>query len=90
MMEGLKKTIRLHCTFCRSEQFAVPHKDYSPLGQSFVVCANCGRENDVTSVLMVAKSKGMEIAEAYADELVKKMKKDLIKIFKNSKFIKIK
>ncbi|MGP2467992.1 hypothetical protein V1956_05120 [Yersinia sp. 2540 StPb PI] len=90
MMEDLKKTIRLRCAFCRSEQFALPYEDYSPPGHSFVVCANCGRENDVTSLLIVAKSKGMKIAKAYADELVEQMKKDLVKSFKKSKFIKIK
>ncbi|MCB5312559.1 hypothetical protein [Yersinia intermedia] len=90
MMEDLKKTIRLRCAFCRSEQFALPYEDYSPPGHSFVVCANCGRENDVTSLLIVANSKGMEIAKVYADELVEKMKKDLVKTYKNSKFINIK
>jgi len=90
MMEDLKETIRLRCTFCRSEQFALPYTDYSPPGHSFVICANCGRENDVTSLLIVAKSKGMEIAKTYADELVEQMKKDLVKAFKNNKFIKIK
>lgn len=90
MMEDLKETIRLRCTFCRSEQFALPYTDYSPPSHSFVICANCGRENDVTSLLIVAKSKGMEIAKTYADELVEQMKKDLVKAFKNNKFIKIK
>jgi len=90
MMEDLKKTIRLRCVFCRSEQFALPYEGYSPPSHSFVVCANCGRENDVTSLLIVAKSKGMEIAEECADELVEQMTKDLFKNFKNSKFIKIK
>ena len=90
MMEDLKKTIRLRCAFCRSEQFALPCEGYSPPNHSFVVCANCGRENDVTSLLIVTKSKGREIAEAYADELIKQMKKDLVKTFKNSNFIKIK
>ncbi|CAM3781480.1 hypothetical protein [Rahnella victoriana] len=90
MIEDLKKTIRLRCAFCRSEQFALPCEGYSPPSHSFVVCANCGRENDVTSLLIVTKSKGREIAEAYTDELVKQMKKDLVKTFKNSNFIKIK
>ncbi|MFS9729724.1 MULTISPECIES: hypothetical protein [Serratia] len=90
MMEDLKETIRLRCAFCRSEQFALPYTDYSPPGHSFVICANCGRENDVTSLLIIAKSKGMEIARAYADGLVEQMKKDLVNSFKNNKFIKIK
>ncbi|PLC60629.1 hypothetical protein B9P82_24160 [Citrobacter sp. L55] len=90
MMDDLKETIRLRCAFCRSEQFALPCEEYSPPGHSFVVCANCGRENDLTSLLIVAKSKGMEIAKAYADKLVQQMKKDLVNTFKNNKFIKIK
>ncbi|QQA74529.1 hypothetical protein [Pectobacterium parmentieri] len=89
MMEDLQKTIRLRCAFCRSDQFALPYEDYSPPDHSFVICANCGRENDVTFLLIIAKSKGMEIAKAYADELVEQMKKDLVKSFKNNKFIKI-
>lgn len=89
-MEDLKETIRLRCAFCRSEQFDLPCEEYSPPGHSFVVCANCGRENDLTSLLIVAKSKGMEIAKAYADKLVQQMKKDLVNTFKNNKFIKIK
>ncbi|WP_252357607.1 hypothetical protein, partial [Escherichia coli] len=68
----------------------LPHVPPPPPSHSFVVCANCGRENDVTSLLIVAKSKGMEIAEECADELVEQMTKDLFKTFKNSKFIKIK
>lgn len=90
MMEVIKETIRLRCAFCRSDQFALPYEYYSPPGHSFVVCANCGRENDVTSLLIVAKSKGMEIAKEYADELVEQMKKDLVNSFKNNTFIKIK
>ena len=90
MMEDLKKTIRLRCAFCRSEQFALPCEGYSPPSHSFVVCANCGSENDVTSLLIVAKSKAMEITKAYADELVVQMKRDLVKSFKNNKLIKIK
>lgn len=89
MMEDLKATIRLRCAFCRSEQFALPYENYSPPGNSFVVCANCGRENDVTSLLISTKSKGMTIAKSHADELVDKMKKDLTKSFKNNKSIKI-
>lgn len=90
MMDDLKETVRLRCAFCRSEQFALPYEGYSPPGHSLVVCASCGRENDVTSLLIVAKSKGMEIAKAYADEVVEHLKKDLVNSFKNNKFIRIK
>lgn len=89
-MEEVKETIRLHCTFCHSEKFALPYEGYSPPGGSFVVCACCGRENDVTSLVIIAKAIGFEIAKEYADKLVGEMKKELIKSFKNSKFIKIK
>lgn len=44
----------------------------------------------MTSLLIIAKSKGMEIARAYADGLVEQMKKDLVNSFKNNKYIKIK
>lgn len=90
MMDDLNETIRLRCSFCRSEQFALPYTDYSPPGHSFVVCANCGRENDVTSLLIIAKSKGMEIARAYAERLVEQVEKDLVNSFKDNQFIKIK
>jgi DNA-directed RNA polymerase subunit RPC12/RpoP len=80
-MEKLKEKISLRCTFCRSSEFALPYESYSPPSESFIVCANCGRENDVTSLLIVAKSTGLSIAKNYADKLVNEMKKDLIKIF---------
>ncbi|HHQ4804934.1 hypothetical protein [Aeromonas veronii] len=89
-MDELHKTIKLRCTFCHSEQFAIPYSDYTPPSHSFVVCANCSRENDVTSLLITAKSKGLSIAQDYVEELVDKMKSDIAKTFKNSKFIKIK
>jgi len=89
-MDEFKETIKLRCTFCYSEQFALPYEHYSPPSHSFVICANCGRENDVTSLLIVAKSKGIAIAKDYADKLVVQMKKELTKSFRNNKFISIK
>lgn len=44
----------------------------------------------MTSLLIVAKSKGMEIAKAYADELAEQMTKDLRNSLKNNKYIRIK
>ncbi|MGL6366848.1 hypothetical protein ACSZMZ_14185 [Aeromonas veronii] len=78
-MDELHKTIKLRCTFCHSEQFAIPYSDYTPPSHSFVVCANCSRENDVTSLLITAKSKGLSIAQDYVEELVDKMKSDIAK-----------
>jgi hypothetical protein len=89
-MEELKKSISLKCTFCRSELFALPHENYAPLHGSLIVCANCGRENDVTSLIFVVKAKAMDIAEDYADKLIDKFQKDLKKAFKGNKYIKIK
>lgn len=64
--------------------------DYSPPAGSLVVCANCGRENDITSLVVVAKAVGLSLARDYADQLVTEMKNELMRSFKNSKFIKIK
>lgn len=87
-MAELKKSISLRCTFCHSELFAFPHENYAPLHGSLIVCANCGRENDVTSLIFVVKAKAMDIAEDYADNLIDKFQKDLKKAFKGSKYIK--
>lgn len=89
-MEGFRKTIRLRCTFCRSHEFALPYEGYSPPPGSFVVCANCGRENDMTSLLVTTKAIGLSIAEEYADQLVDEMTKKLKNAFRSNKFIKIK
>lgn len=89
-MEELKGTIRLRCTFCRSELFALPQEDYDPPHGSFVVCANCGRENDVTSLVFVVKAKAMDIAEEHADKMIKEFAKNIKKAFKGSKNIRFK
>lgn len=54
------------------------------------MCANCGRENDITSLLVTAKSVGLSIAEEYAEQLVDEMAKRLKDTFRNNKFITIK
>lgn len=87
-MDELKKNINLRCTFCRSELFALPHKNYAPIHGSLILCANCGSENDVTSLILVVKAKAMEIAESYADKLMDTFQKDLKKAFKGNKYIK--
>lgn len=89
-MEEFRKTIKLRCSFCRSNEFALPWEGYSPPAGSFVVCANCGKENDITSLLLVSKATGLAAAKEYAEQLMKDMKKDLQKSFRNNKFIKIK
>ena len=93
-MEELRKTISLRCAFCRSTQFAIPYEGYRPHHGSFVVCANCGRENDFTSLMFVVKEKAHEIAKEYAEkvaqEAAKEMKQKLQNTFRGNKFIKIK
>ena len=69
-MEELRKTISLHCSFCRSSQFAIPYDGYRPHHGSFVVCANCGRENDFTSLMLVVKRDALEIATEYAQTVL--------------------
>jgi hypothetical protein len=88
-MDDLRETISLRCTFCHSKEFALPFEGYTPVAGSFVVCANCGRENDVTSLLIIVKSKGLIIAKEHADKLIKDMEKELIRSFRNNKYIKI-
>ena len=89
-MDEFRKTIKLRCVFCRSNEFALPFEGYSPPAGSFVVCANCGKENDITSLLVVAKATGLAVAKDYAEQLMNDMKRELQKSFRNSKFIKFK
>jgi hypothetical protein len=89
-MDEFRKTIKLRCVFCRSNEFALPFENYSPPAGSFVVCASCGKENDVTSLLVVAKATGLAVAKDYAEQLMNDMKRELQKSFRNSKFIKFK
>ncbi len=89
-MEDFRGTIKLRCAFCRSNEFALPWENYSPPAGSFVVCANCGKENDITSLLVAAKATGLAIAKDYAEQLMNEMTKELKKSFRNSKFIKFK
>jgi len=92
-MQELKETISLRCAFCRSILFAIPHEGYRPHHGSFVVCANCGWENDYTSLMFVVEEKAVGIAREYAedvmDKAVKDMKKQLQKTFRGNKFIKV-
>lgn len=89
-MKSFRQIIKLRCAFCRSQEFAVPYEGYSPTGGSFVVCANCGMENDVTSLLVVAKAKGFTIAKDHATELIGSMVDKLKNTLKNNKSIRFK
>lgn len=89
-MDDLKKTISLKCTFCRSSQFAIPYEGYRPHHGSFVVCANCGRENDFTSLMFIVKREALEIAEEYAKKIISKEMEKLKKSLKGNKYISFK
>lgn len=89
-MDDLNKRINLRCAFCRSNHFALPWENYLPPPGSFVVCANCGKENDITSLLITAKATGIAITKEYTKQLIAEIKDELIKTFKNSKHIKFK
>lgn len=89
-MRDFKKLIKLRCVFCHSNDFALPWEGYVPPPGSFVVCANCGKENDITSMLITVKAAGISIAKDHAKELVKDFTNELKKTFKNSKFITFK
>ena len=89
-MQSLRKLITLRCVFCHSTEFAMPWKGYAPPPGSYVVCANCGKENDVTSMLITVKAEGLSIAKDHAMALAKELTNELKKSFKNSKFIKLK
>ncbi|WP_438308552.1 hypothetical protein [Pseudomonas guariconensis] len=88
-MESFKKSIGLRCVFCRSYEFALPHTGYTPAPGGFVVCAHCGRENDVTSLLFVAKGAGLSLVKQHAQQLVDGLAKEMRKSLKHHKFIKL-
>lgn len=88
-MEDTRKEISLHCVFCRSTQFAFPFEGYRPHHSSFVVCANCGRENDFTSLILIAKRISFEFVEDYAKNMLEEEIKKIKKSFKGNKYIRI-
>lgn len=73
--------------------FVIPYGEYQPHYGGFLVCANCGRENDFISLIRVVKRKTKEIAEEHANAIVSvamsDMKKQLQKACKGNKFLKI-
>ena len=84
-----ERNISLKCFFCSSEMFVLPSEDYIPFYGSFVVCANCGRENDFTSLIYVAEKKAHDMVEEYIEDALESLSKDLKKTFRNTKHIKI-
>lgn len=88
--EAIKQSIKFKCFFCFSEHFILPFKGYVPFHGCFLVCANCGKENDYTSQIDVVERQALEIAEVYAKQVINDFTTSFKKTFKNSKYIKIK
>ena len=82
-MEDINKRISLRCFFCASDQLELPYADYQPQHGDLIRCANCGRENDFSSLMQVAEDDAK-------DYVVAEIKKQLQKSFGNSKVFKIK
>ena len=74
----MEDRIKMFCLFCKSDQFELLKEDYQPSCGEMVKCANCGKLNDYTSMLKIAKEKAVELVE---DEVKKKIK-DTMKNFK--------
>jgi len=70
--------IKMHCLFCKSDQFELPEEDYQPSNGEMIKCANCGRLNDYEAMCNVAKEHGIELI----NEEIQKDLKASIKKFK--------
>ena len=68
----MKERIKLYCLFCKSEQFELPEKGCQPNVGEMVKCANCGRLNDYTSMLKIAKEKAIQMIEDETEKIIKK------------------
>ena len=71
----MEEKIKMYCLFCKSEQFELPAENYQPSDGEMIKCANCGKLNDYTSMLEVAKEKAMQIAKEEAEKMVKESSK---------------
>lgn len=68
--------IKMHCLFCKSEQFELPTEGYQPSPGEMIKCANCGKLNDYESMCRVAKENGIEMVKAEFEKTIKKTLKD--------------
>jgi len=67
----MEENINMYCLFCKSEQFELPDENYQPSHSEMIKCANCGKLNDYTSMLEVAKEKAIQIAKEEAEKMLK-------------------
>ena len=77
-----KRTIKLKCVFCQSTNFDVPYEGYEPKIGEQIRRANCGRSNDYSSLLFLARKEGEKIAKEIIDDKIKEFQKNIRKIFK--------
>lgn len=77
-----KRTISLRCVFCKSAKFDIPYEGYEPKAGEQIMCANCGRNNDYSSLLSLARKEGEKIAKEIIDDKIKEFQKNIRKMFK--------
>lgn len=82
-MEDVKKDFYLYCSFCNSTLFAMPYEGYKPYHGSYIVCANCGRENDFTSLINVINVRISKEITNITEDFKKEITKKFQKSFKN-------
>jgi hypothetical protein len=70
-------TVSLKCLFCSASLQGPEEAEYSSC--DLIKCAQCGEENDLDSVLDVAKEKGVEEMTKEAEKQVAKEMKRILK-----------
>jgi hypothetical protein len=60
----------------------VPYEGYEPKSGEQIRCANCGRSNDYSSLLSLARKEGEKIAKEIIDSKIKEFQKNIRKMFK--------
>ena len=77
-----ERAIKLKCIFCQSTNFDVPYDGYEPRAGEQIKCANCGRSNDYSSLLSLARKEGEKIAKEIIDSKIKEFQENIRKMFK--------
>ncbi len=67
----MEKQTKMHCLFCKSDQFELPGRDYQPSPGEMIKCASCGRLNDYSSMLKLMKEQAIEMAKVEAERIVR-------------------
>ncbi len=89
-MSKYDKEFKSLCCFCMSDKFELPTKNYQPQPGELIRCANCGRLNDVTSLIQSVEEEVSEYTHDVAKDVVDNALKDMKKKFKGNKFITFK